>query len=62
MLGAAFGTGRLFVCSLPAGVLGKLGDLALTGCVAFRVGEARSGTQTMEEAELLYLSYVQFMI
>lgn len=38
MLGAVFARGRLFACSLPTGVLGKLRELALT---SMKLGQGR---------------------
>jgi len=64
MLGAVFGVGRLFACSLPTGVLGKLGETGFDRAPGLRVGEAGSGAsaQAIKGAELLYLSCVRLVI
>lgn len=43
---------------------GKAGGTGFDGVPSFRAGKARSGTsaRAIQEAELLYLSCVQFMI
>lgn len=56
---------RKAVCLLSAhGCPGKARGPGSGRVPGFHVGKARSGTpaETMREAELLYLSYAQFMI